>query len=48
MWWPTIINPVSYTGLRVEALYRFNEAWNALLAQSYQNVRLTASLPVCG
>ncbi len=32
------INPVTYTGLRVEALYRFNEAWNALLAQSYQNI----------
>ena len=32
------INPVSYTGMRVEALYRFNEAWNALLAQSYQNM----------
>jgi iron complex outermembrane receptor protein len=32
------INPVSYTGLRVEALYQFNEAWNALIAQSYQNM----------
>ena len=32
------INPVSYTGLRVEALYRFNEAWCALIAQSYQNM----------
>ena len=32
------INPVTYTGLRVEALYRFNEDWNALLAQSYQNM----------
>ncbi len=32
------INPVTYTGMRVEALYRFNEAWNALLAQSYQNM----------
>ena len=32
------INPVSYTGLRVEALYRINDAWNALLAQSYQNM----------
>ena len=32
------INPVTYTGLRVEALYRFNEDWNALLAQSYQNI----------
>ena len=32
------INPVTYTGLRVEALYQFNEDWNALLAQSYQNM----------
>ena len=32
------INPVTYTGLRVEALYRFNEAWDALLAQSWQNM----------
>ena len=32
------INPVTYTGVRVEALYQFNEDWNALLAQSYQNI----------
>ena len=32
------INPVTYTGLRVEALYQFNEDWNVLLAQSYQNM----------
>ena len=32
------INPVTYTGLRAEALYQFNEDWSALLAQSYQNV----------
>jgi iron complex outermembrane recepter protein len=32
------INPVTYTGLRIAALYRFNEDWNALLAQSYQNI----------
>jgi outer membrane receptor protein involved in Fe transport len=32
------INPTSYTGLRIAALYRFNEDWNALLAQSYQNI----------
>ena len=32
------INPVTYTGLRVEALYQFNEDWKALLAQSYQNM----------
>jgi iron complex outermembrane recepter protein len=30
------INPVTYTGLRVEALYQFNEDWSALFAQSYQ------------
>ncbi|MEA3179138.1 MAG: hypothetical protein QOI59_2661, partial [Gammaproteobacteria bacterium] len=29
---------VTYQGLRVEALYRFNEDWKALLAQSYQNI----------
>ena len=33
------INQVSYTGLRAEAFYRFNEAWSALLAQSYQNMK---------
>jgi iron complex outermembrane recepter protein len=33
------INPVTYTGLRVEALYRFNEAWNAIFTQSYQNMQ---------
>jgi hypothetical protein len=32
------INPVTYTGLRIGALYRFNEDWSALLAQSYQNI----------
>ena len=32
------INPVTYTGLRAEALYQFNEDWSALLAQSYQNM----------
>src|SRR5580700_9821255 len=32
------INPVTYQGLRVEALYEFNKDWNALLAQSYQNM----------
>ena len=32
------INPVTYQGMRVEALYRFNEDWSALLAQSYQNM----------
>jgi outer membrane receptor protein involved in Fe transport len=32
------INPVTYAGLRVEALYQFNESWSALVAQSYQSV----------
>ena len=32
------INPVSYQGIRVEALYQFNESWSALLVQSYQNI----------
>jgi outer membrane receptor protein involved in Fe transport len=32
------INPVTYQGLRVEALYQFSEGWHALLAQSYQNM----------
>jgi len=32
------INPVTYSGIRVEALYQFNQDWNALIAQSYQNI----------
>jgi outer membrane receptor protein involved in Fe transport len=32
------INPVTYQGLRAEALWKFNDDWNALLAQSYQNM----------
>jgi iron complex outermembrane recepter protein len=32
------INPVTYEGLRVGALYKFNEDWNALLVQSYQDM----------
>jgi len=32
------INPVAYKGIRVETLYRFNEDWNALFAQSYQDI----------
>jgi len=31
-------NPVTYQGTRVEALYRFNDGWSALVAQSYQSV----------
>jgi iron complex outermembrane recepter protein len=32
------INPVTYTGMRVEALYQLNVDWSVLLAQSYQNM----------
>ncbi len=32
------INPVRYTGLRTEILYRFNDEWDALIAQSNQNL----------
>jgi iron complex outermembrane recepter protein len=32
------INPVTYQGIRVEALYKFNEDWNFLLSQSYQQM----------
>jgi outer membrane receptor protein involved in Fe transport len=32
------INPVTYQGIRVEALYQFGGNWSALLAQSYQNI----------
>jgi len=32
------INPVTYQGIRAEALYRFNEDWSVLLAQSYQSI----------
>jgi iron complex outermembrane recepter protein len=32
------INPVTYQGFRVSALWDINEAWNALIAQSYQNM----------
>jgi iron complex outermembrane recepter protein len=31
-------NPVTYRGMRAEALYRFNDDWSALLAQSYQGI----------
>ncbi len=31
------INPVTYTGTRVEGLYQINDDWNVLLSQSYQN-----------
>jgi iron complex outermembrane recepter protein len=32
------INPVTYEGIRVEALYKFNDDWNALITQSYQDM----------
>jgi iron complex outermembrane receptor protein len=32
------INPVTYQGIRVEALYKITDDWNALLTQSYQNL----------
>jgi iron complex outermembrane receptor protein len=31
-------NPVTYQGLRVSALLKFSEDWNALLVQSYQDM----------
>ena len=32
------INPLTYTGMRLEALYKFSDDWNVLLTQSYQNM----------
>jgi iron complex outermembrane receptor protein len=32
------INPVTYSGLRVEALYKFNDDWDVLITQSYQDM----------
>jgi iron complex outermembrane receptor protein len=32
------INPVTYEGIRVELLYKFNDDWNALITQSYQDM----------
>ena len=32
------INTVNYTGGRAELLYKFNEDWDALITQSYQNM----------
>ena len=32
------INPVTYQGFRLEALLQFNDDWNALLTQSYQDM----------
>jgi iron complex outermembrane receptor protein len=32
------INPVTYQGIRVELLYKFNDDWDILLSQTYQNM----------
>jgi outer membrane receptor protein involved in Fe transport len=32
------INPVTYQGMRLELLYKFNDNWNALLSQTYQDM----------
>ncbi len=32
------INPVTYQGMRVEALYKFSDNWDLLLTQSYQDM----------
>ena len=32
-------NPVTYTGLRLEALWKISEDWNFLLTQNYQNMQ---------
>jgi iron complex outermembrane recepter protein len=32
------INPVTYEGVRVSALWKINDAWNALITQSYQDM----------
>jgi iron complex outermembrane recepter protein len=33
------INPATYQGLRASALWQINDDWNALLTQSYQNIK---------
>jgi len=32
------INPVTYSGIRAEALYKINDDWDVLLSQSYQSM----------
>jgi iron complex outermembrane recepter protein len=32
------INPVTYQGIRVEALYKINDDWDLLISQSYQDM----------
>jgi iron complex outermembrane receptor protein len=36
-------NPVTYTGARLSALLKFNEDWNLLLQQNYQNMEADGS-----
>jgi outer membrane receptor protein involved in Fe transport len=36
-------NPVEYGGIRVSALYKFNDDWSALLTQSYQDMEADGS-----
>jgi outer membrane receptor protein involved in Fe transport len=31
-------NPVTYTGMRLSALYKINDNWNVLIQQNYQNM----------
>jgi iron complex outermembrane recepter protein len=31
-------NPLTYTGIRASALWKFNEEWNVLIQQNYQNM----------
>src|SRR5438128_1280338 len=33
------INPVTYKGIRVEALYKFSDDWDVLFTQSYQDMQ---------
>jgi iron complex outermembrane recepter protein len=35
------INPVTYQGIRAQLLYRFNDDWDVLLAQTYQDMHST-------
>jgi iron complex outermembrane receptor protein len=32
------INPATYKGIRAEALYKFNDDWDLLISQSYQDI----------
>ena len=35
------INPVTYQGMRAEALWKFNDRWDLLVSQSYQDMHST-------